>query len=83
MGKRRERLLRISLAFGLCTVYLGLFAHLGVIGKVCSVIVVLPRHLQYYFTAILKKNMADVVSLACDTPTVRYQCLYQILSKYV
>ena len=27
--------------------------------------------------------MADVVSLARDTPTVRYQCLYQILSKYV
>ena len=48
-------MLRISLAFGLCTVYLGLFAHLGVIGRLCSVIVVLPRHLQYYFTATLMK----------------------------
>ena len=50
---RESWLLRISLAFGLCTVYLGLFAHLGVIGRLCSVIVVLPRHLQYCFTATL------------------------------
>ena len=27
----------------------------GVIGMLCSVIVVLPRHLQYYFTAPLMK----------------------------
>ena len=52
---RESWLLRISRAFGLCTVYLDLFAHLGVIGRLCSVIVVLPRHLQYYFTAPLMK----------------------------
>ena len=32
---------------------------------------------------VTRKQPQQRLSLACDTPTVRYQCLYQILPKYV
>ena len=44
-----------------CVLFLGLFAlSLGVIGKLCSVIVAIPRHLLYYCFMSVKGVLVDV-----------------------
>ena len=55
LGKRELAVL-LHYSFGLCTGYIGLFAFpLGVIGRLCSVIVALPRHLLHYFSQLMAK----------------------------
>ena len=52
----------IALLFVTCVFCLDLFAvPLGVIGRLCSLIVALPRRLLYYFTLIAQTYLSDFV----------------------